>query len=160
MLTNHALDRRPQGAVLSGDVCYEGVRRAGDIVFPVIVPIHRVEMGMRVFGGDGAQGLTKVIRGETAIAEGGSEPVGNRRFARHRSTTDKNDTRVTHADLEAERAEDANTGASPQVRDTQRPAVERPAPTTVRARHAGRAPVRSNRLIMYEAPLSIPEGML
>src|SRR5215475_7993895 len=69
-------------------------------------------MGMRVFGGDGAHGLPQVIRRQTAIAELGSEPVGNRRFARHRRTTNKNDTWVTHTALRAKRAEDAHAGAS------------------------------------------------
>src|SRR5215475_14062744 len=69
-------------------------------------------MGMRVFGGDGAHGLPKVIRRETAIAETGSEPVGNRRFARHRCTTNKNDTWVTHTALRAKRAEGSHAGAS------------------------------------------------
>ena len=77
-------------------------------------------MGMRGFGGDGANGLPKVIRRETAIAESGSEPMGHRRFARHRRTADKNDPWVTHAALGAKRAEEAHTGVSTQVRGTQR----------------------------------------
>src|SRR5712691_1206859 len=107
MLANHALDRRPHGMVLQADVRYECFWRAGDIVFSVVVPIHRVKMWMRVFGSDGAHGLTQVIGRETAIAELCSEQVGNSRFARHRSTANKNDARVTHAVLGAERAEDS-----------------------------------------------------
>src|SRR5262245_40438171 len=112
MLVNHALDRGPHGVVLQADVCYECVWRARGIVFAVVVRRHGVQMGMRVFGGDGAHGLPKVIRGETAIAELGSEPVGNRRFARHRCTTNKNDTWVTHTALRAKRAEGSHAGAS------------------------------------------------